>query len=387
MGFDGFTPRVIGAPRRVALTVGGTLGHVHGAIAIAQAYRRHVADADVRLIGPEEESAHGAVRESGFAFTSIPSAPIARQSVFGKLRGLARTATGVARARAELSAHGTQLVIGCGGYASAPTVLAARSLGLPTVLYEANVIPGLANRALRHFARRIYLGWPEARSAFSQLSCEVTGNPLLEELIQSAQRRQERGRLELLVLGGSQGSPFLDDQVPALAGALAAMGLQLRVQHQTGNGDTDGVRARYEAVAVEADVVRHFDDMATAYGGASFAVTCAGAMTLNELASFGVPALVVPLREAAGRHQDANASVFANATGCPVIAEDEWRTEQAARRVAALLTDRPRLQQMSQRVSALCQPEAAGRIVRDCEALLCASPSPSPVQTRRWQGR
>lgn len=373
MGFDGFTPKVASAPRRVALTVGGTLGHVHGAIAIAQAYKRQVDKAEIRLIGPREEATVEAVEQAGFPFIAIPSAPIARQGVLGKLEGLMKVACGVPRARRLLARSGTQLVVGCGGYASAPTVIAGHSLGIPTVLYEANVVPGLANRALRHFAHRVYLGWPEARETFAHLSCEVTGNPLLEGLRRAAHERSNaNGEVELLVLGGSQGSPFLDDNVPQLARALAAMGLRLRVQHQTGDGDPTNVRQRYEAASVEADVVRHFDDMARAYGDATFAVTCAGAMTLNELASFGLPALVVPLRQAAGRHQDANASVFASATGCPVIAEDEWRTESAAERIAALLGDGSRLTEMSRRMSALCQPEAGSRIVQGCEALLGA---------------
>ncbi len=361
--------------RRVAIVGGGTAGHVYPALAIAAAYQQAVPEVDLLFIGTPGGFEARLVPQRGYRIALVPGAPLYGVSLAGKLRAAVELVRGVTAARRLLRVHGTQLVIGLGGYASAGTLLAARSLGVRTVIHEANVLPGLTNRRLGRMVDRVYLGFDAATGVFPSGRCLVTGNPVRLEI--AALSREPRspppgtGRpRHVLVTGGSQGARFLNQRVPDLLRRVAERGVAIEVQHQLGEAESEPVAAVYTRARVGACVTRYIDDMAAAYRWADFAVTRAGAMTIAELAVAGLPALLVPLPTASDDHQTANARAFADAGGGWCVRESEWNADVLAQRIAAVLSDADAWAATSRAAGRLAAPDAARAIVADCEAMV-----------------
>jgi UDP-N-acetylglucosamine--N-acetylmuramyl-(pentapeptide) pyrophosphoryl-undecaprenol N-acetylglucosamine transferase len=358
--------------RSVAVAGGGTAGHVTSALAIMSAYQAGF-DAEVYFIGCQDGFETQLVPAGGFELHIIPGAPYARQSLFGKARALAALLQGTLTARRLLQARQTGLVIGLGGYASLGPVLAARILGIPAVIHEANVFPGLANRMIASLTDRVFLGWEQAGAAFRKSKTVVTGNPIRPAMASLANQPREQRRDNLrriLVTGGSAGSPFLNANVPMLLARVRDLGVAITIRHQTGDGEIERVRQTYERLGFDARIEAFIDDMAQAYCQADFVITAAGALTLAELALFGLPALLVPLTVAAQGHQIANAKIYAEQAGGAWVPEHDWDTEPVARLVATTLADFDGLSAQAQRLRRMATPDAAQMLVEECEALL-----------------
>jgi len=374
------------AARRVAIVGGGTAGHVYPALAVAAAYRQAVPEVDVLFIGAGDGFDARLVPRYGYRFHAVRGLPLYGVGVVAKLRAIQHVFAGTADARRVLRAHGTQLVIGFGGYATAGTMLAARRARLPTAIHEANVVAGLTNRLLGRCVERVYLGFDSAARAFPVRRTLVTGNPVRPELLalvdtqRHAPRPAERP-VRILVTGGSQGAQFLNRQVPPLLRQLRALGLRVDVRHQVGDWGADAVCVAYAQGGIEATVTAYIDDMAAAYGWADFAVTRAGAVTIAELGTAGLPALVVPLPTAAGDHQTANATAFAAAGGW-WVSEAAWSCAAEAERIAGLLRDPEAWMAASRRLRQLATPGAAAAVVADCEARLVRGQWPAVADVR-----
>lgn len=358
--------------RRAAIAGGGTAGHVISGLAIMQAYRESM-NADVYFIGCRGGFENELVPARGFALELLPGAPWARQDSRGKLRSLSELVSGIRHARALLRAKRTQLVIGLGGYASMGAVLAARSLGIPSVIHEANIHPGLANQVLRVCANRVLLGWEECSKSFAGSIAHVTGTPVLSEILAVGEYPAAGKPLRIVVLGGSTGSRFLNRKAAALLALLQRQGLSFSVLHQCGLHDSSAVRALYREAGVEADVQEYVRDIAAVYAQASFVITAAGGLTLAELAAIGLPSLLVPMREAANNHQIANARTFAGLTGGLWVEQEDWDAARLAPELCALLRDPAKLRAQARRIRNLARPHAAHDIVRLCEELIISN--------------
>ncbi len=356
--------------RHLALAAGGTAGHVTPALAVAAAYRARHPAARVTVIGSATGFERELIAAHGCEAAMLPAAPLRRTDRRGQLRALGELAAGIRRGRAALRGSGVQLVLGFGGYASAGAVLAARSLGLPTLVHEANVRPGLANRILFHLADGVLLGFPPRRETER---IRWTGTPIraaIAALHTQPRRPPARDRLHVLVCGGSQGSAFLNRRAPELAAALAGDGRTVEAWHQGGRHALADTARAYEAAGVAARCDAHIADMAEAYAWADVAVSSAGAATLAELAAVGLPALLVPLAAAADDHQAENAAAFAAASGVPWTRERDWDAAALARRLAALLDDLTAWQALVTRIRAAARIDAADRVVAACDRLL-----------------
>jgi UDP-N-acetylglucosamine--N-acetylmuramyl-(pentapeptide) pyrophosphoryl-undecaprenol N-acetylglucosamine transferase len=357
----------------VAVAGGGTAGHVTSALAIMAAYQA-ACDADVYFIGCQGGFETRLVPAAGFQLAIIPGAPYARQNLYGKLASLVALVRGTLAARRLLKARRTELVIGLGGYASLGPVLAARSLGIRLAIHEANVFPGLANRVIGSLSQRVFVGWEQTNSAFRRSKIVVTGNPVRPGIARIANQPREnsaRGAVRrILVMGGSGGSPFLNDNVPGLLARVRDLGVPIAVRHQTGEGGTERLIRDYQQRNIQARVDEFIDNMAEAYCETDYVITTAGALTLAELAMFGLPAFLVPLAAAANDHQMANAETFAKHAGGAWVSESAWDGELLANQMAATLGDSEALSAQSRRLRDMAKPNAAHALVEECEALL-----------------
>jgi UDP-N-acetylglucosamine--N-acetylmuramyl-(pentapeptide) pyrophosphoryl-undecaprenol N-acetylglucosamine transferase len=203
----------------------------------------------------------------------------------------------------------------------------------------------------------------------------VTGNPIRPAIAAlAAEERKaphsENRPLHLLVTGGSLGATFLNQRVPDLLQKVVDRGLSLEVRHQVGGFAVEHVRAAYARAKIAAVVSSYIDDMVEAYRWADLAIARAGAGTIAELAVSGLPALLVPLPNAPGNHQVANARAFTAIGGGWSVEEKDWRAEAPIDRLTNILRDETVWTAASRRARQFATPHATRTIVADCEALL-----------------
>ena len=360
-------------PRRLLIVVGPTAGHVYPALAIAEAWRALDPGVEVRFAGALDGPAERLLATRGLRLEPVSGSQLVNIGVRGKLAAVPRVVAGLAQARRFLRAHGTRLVLGLGGYASGAVLLAARTLGAGVAIHEANVVPGVANRLLAPFVHRIYLGFAASASAFPARKRVVTGHPVRADIAALAAERRaapDRARpARVLVLSSTRGESFLAERVPPLLAEVERRGLVVEALHQTGGVAPGEVAHAYRRAGVKATVAPYLDEIAGAYRWADFVIARSGAGTIAEIAAAGVPALLVPLGDASGDHQAPNAAAVAAAGAGLAVREAEWRGETLGARVAALL-EAPAWTAASRAARALAMPDAAARIVADCETLM-----------------
>jgi len=370
----GGSARALNLPRRVVLAAGGTAGHVYPALAIADAYRRAVAPLEVLFFGTADGFEARLVPRSGFPFSVVRCSPMVGENLLGKARTVGNLGGAFLRARKLLRATRAELVIGLGGYPSVPVLLAARSLGLRTAIHECNAEAGLANKLLGRIVDRVYLGFEAAAAQFRSQGTLVIGNPVRPDVALLAEDKRSPPSRErpvrILVTGGSQGSAFLNRHAPALLRRLSDNGFTLEMRHQAGEDEVEAVRGAYERAGLRASVTSFVDDIASAYRWADFAITCAGAATLSELAIVALPALLVPLSSAARNHQVSNAATFASAAGSCWVNEEAWRPDALVPKIATLLRHQGLWLAASARLRQAAKPHAGRTLVADCEAAM-----------------
>ncbi|RMF45876.1 MAG: undecaprenyldiphospho-muramoylpentapeptide beta-N-acetylglucosaminyltransferase, partial [Deltaproteobacteria bacterium] len=260
------------------------------------------------------------------------------------------------------------LVVGVGGYASGPALLAAKSKRLPVVIHEQNARPGLTNRLLGKLADRICLTYPESGDWFGRRTV-VTGNPVRNELTRHLPMPE--GDPVLLVFGGSRGARALNEGRLAALEHMRDWKQRLTIVHQTGTDDVERVRAGYhEAGWRNVEVVPFISDMAAAYARAHLVLCRAGATTIAELTACGRPALLVPYPYAAADHQTVNARALAERGAALMLPQSEMNAGRLASLLTGLLGDRQRLLDMAGAAHALGCPDAADRILDECRTLV-----------------
>jgi UDP-N-acetylglucosamine--N-acetylmuramyl-(pentapeptide) pyrophosphoryl-undecaprenol N-acetylglucosamine transferase len=359
--------------RRIALVVGDTWGHFYPALAVAEAFRRRAGDTDVVFFGPRGLGAELAAR-GGFRYRAVSGSPIARAGLTARVAAVGRTLAGVGQARRALRTLGTDLVMGFGGYASGPVVLAAGTLGVRAVIHEANVRPGLANRLLARVADRVYLNHAAAGRCFPPQRLRVTGWPVRADVRALADLpRDPPGRARparIVVCSGSRGGTFLAREVPGVLARLVADGRALEVQHQSGDAAPAVISDAYARAGIVARVSPFIDDLPACYRWADLVIARAGAGTLAELAVAGLPSLLVPLADAAEDHQRDNAALFGAQGAALWTSERDWDAAALAARLAQVLGDPLTWSTLSAAARQLAVPDAADTVVDDCERLM-----------------
>jgi UDP-N-acetylglucosamine--N-acetylmuramyl-(pentapeptide) pyrophosphoryl-undecaprenol N-acetylglucosamine transferase len=362
-----------GSARRLLIVVGPTAGHVYPALAIAEAWRARDPAIDVCFAGSLDGPAGRLLAARGVRLSPVSGSPLVNVGLGGKLTAVSQVLRGIVQARRLLSAHGTRLVLGLGGYASGAVLLAGRALGARVAIHEANVVPGVANRLLAPLAHRVYLGSAAAAGVFPARKRVVTGHPVRGDIAALATEPRVAPHpdrsVRVLVLSSTRGAPFLAARVPGLLGALQARGVVAEVLHQSGEMAPAQVAHAYRLAGVKATVAPYLDEIASAYRWADLLIARSGAGTIAEAAAAGVPALLVPLADAAGDHQAANAAAVAAAGAGLAAREGEWRTEPLAARIASLL-EAPAYAAAARAARRLAVPAAADHIVADCETLM-----------------
>lgn len=371
------TPEVTAADKKasrplsaIVIAGGGTGGHVFPGIAIGDEVKLRNPEARVVFVGTERGLEHKLVPQAGHELFTINVSRLKGGGLWAKVKGLFRLPIAIFQSWRILRKVKPEVVIGVGGYASGPALLAAWMTFRKTAIQEQNATPGMTNRFLGKLVKRVFAGLPTDR--FSKKKLVLTGNPIRHTIAKRLENRdiQKAGAgLRVLVFGGSQGATFLNERVPSLLAALARSGGPLTITHQTGERDLDTTRARYLELGLAADVVPFIQDMASAYAQNDLAICRAGALTIAELTAVGLPSVLVPFPFAADNHQEANARVLEAAGAGLVATQASWDEAGLVLRLGKLATDRQALLTMAEAARSLGRVHAVSTIVDHLEGL------------------
>lgn len=353
---------------RLLIAGGGTGGHLYPGIAVARAWLGKGPDHQVLFVGTARGIEARVLPREGLPLETISAAGVLGRSFGRQLEAAAMLVWGLAQSLGLVGRFRPNVVLGVGGYASAPAVVASWMRRRPIVLLEQNIVPGLANRLLARLARRVAVSLPGAAPHFPSGKVVETGLPLRPEFAEVPARGVDfwEGPLRVLIFGGSQGAHAINravvEALPHLGEALGGM----RFVHQTGEADFEEVRAAYAESGAQAEVVPFLYDMAERYRWAHLAVARAGAVTVSELVASCVPAFLVPLPTATHGHQEANARYLEENGAARMILQRDLAGEGLAAGLRELEGNRAALAEMSRRAGALRRQGASEAVAALC---------------------
>jgi len=348
---------------------GGTGGHLFPALAVAGELRRRRPGAAIVFIGGTRGLETRLVPQAGFPLRTLQVRGLKGTNLRGRILAGGAAAFAVLRCLVWFISRRPGLVVGAGGYASGPAVLAAWLLRVPTMLMEQNHFPGATNRWLAPRADAVCVPSEAAKSRLRGIGL-VTGNPVRPEFT-AIGPPPNAARMALLVFGGSRGARSINRAMVAALPQLAAMTPPPRIVHQTGPEEHADVARGYAGYpGLNADVRPFLDDMPQQLADADLVVCRAGATTLAELAAAGRPAILVPFPFAADDHQRANAEAVRDAEAAVVIEDRDFDGVRCAAEIATLANDRSLSLRMAEASRTLARPDATARICGVAEILL-----------------
>ena len=362
---------------------GGTAGHVVPGLAVAEALVERGHDrASVHYVGSERGVERTMVPAAGFSLTVLPGRGIQRRLTFANVAAVAGLLRAIARAVRLVRHERPAVLLALGGYASVPAALAAALWRVPIVVAEQNAVPGAANRLVARLAKASAVSFPNTDLP----RAVVTGNPVRREVrmlsaagVRSDARASvglegEDDRVLIVAFGGSLGARRINDAILALADTWQARD-DVALRHVIGDRDWAGSAERVSALrdelarrrrahepALRYDAVRYEHDMPTVYAAADLIVCRSGASTVAELAVAGVPSVLVPLPNAPGDHQTANARAMVAAGGATLLADSQATPERVGETLDILVRDRGSRDNMANGARSLARPDAAERV-------------------------
>ena len=344
---------------RAILAGGGTGGHVIPALAIANQLKSSY-NAELLFIGTARGIENRLVPAAGFSLQLVRVGALNNVSLTTRLKTVFDLPRAVWDAGRMLNEFAPDVVIGVGGYASGPAMLAAIVKHIPTLAFEPNVVPGFANRLVARFVSAAAVHFEETAEYFRH--AEVTGVPVRPAFFEIAGKPRPAGPPTVLVFGGSQGAHALNVAMLRSVPALRQQAPGVHIIHQTGERDYNDAVAFYRNSNDTAEVSRFIEDMPAAFARADLVVCRSGASTVAEVAAAGKPAIFVPFPRAADDHQRVNAEAFAGSGAAVVVEESKLDGVWLAETIAALLCDPARLARMSAAARSLAHPNAASDI-------------------------
>jgi len=343
---------------------GGTGGHIYPALSIAQAIMAKEPDAQILFVGALGRMEMERVPKAGFPIVGLPVRGLDRKRPWRNFGVICDFVKARNRCKKLINRFRPHVVVGVGGYASAPMLKAAQVAGVPTVVQEQNSYAGVTNKMLAQRAQVIDVAYEGMERFFPSDRIVLSGNPIREEIITSQlsveQARTALGfepdRPLLLVVGGSLGARTINQAMQANIQALASLGLS--VLWQTGKNWPEVDAA---SLPQGCKVVRFVEQMATAYRAATLVVARAGACTISELQNLGLPSILIPSPNVAEDHQRHNAEALANRDAARMIL-DKDALAQLYPTVKEILSDPTKLDTLGKNASRMALRGSAGLI-------------------------
>ena len=364
---------------RIIVSGGGTGGHIYPAVTIANQIKEKQPDAEIIFVGTREGLEREIVPRYGYPIEFIEVAGFQRKLSLDTIKSAFKLLAGLVDAMKLIRSIKPDLVVGTGGYVCGPVLFLAALQGIPACIQEQNAMPGVTNKILAHFVKKVFLGYQEAGKYFGGNSEKIfTGNPIRKEILEVSRATAiEKFKLDpakktILVSGGSRGARSINDAMALVETSLAGRS-DVQVIHITGETGYEKFIGQVEKKVLMSDnikVFRYMHDMPMALAAADLAIFRSGAIGLAELMARGIPSILVPYPYATANHQEHNARAVEGAGGAVVILDKELTGEILLKQIESLLADESKLQKMKDAAKALGRPEAAEDIARKVLALL-----------------
>lgn len=354
---------------RLIMAGGGTGGHLFPGLAVAREFQRRDAMTEILFVGTERGIESRVLPREGFPLETIPVRGIKGRGLRGFLQALVGIPASFFRSLGIIGRFRPECIIGLGGYASGPFLVAGKARGIRCAVMEQNMRPGFTNRILGWMVDRIFTSYEESAAYFPRKRVVETGNPVRWQALPEIKRRE---KFTLLVFGGSAGAHKINLCVVEALQRLRDLTTEFRVIHQTGEADFASIKAAYGSLPFEAEVLAFVERMDEAYARADLVICRAGATTVAEITAFGKAAILIPYPYAAYDHQRFHAQALKERGAAEMILDRELRGEKLAERIRSLYLDRDRLETMGETARKLGKPEAAKKIVDECYVLVKA---------------
>jgi UDP-N-acetylglucosamine--N-acetylmuramyl-(pentapeptide) pyrophosphoryl-undecaprenol N-acetylglucosamine transferase len=351
---------------RVAFAGGGSGGHLYPQVAVAGEIRAASPETEIFFVSTRGSIEERLIPKAGYEVVLIPSGKLKGQGPIGLAKTLISLFRSVFVCLGILLNRRPDLIFSAGGYAGAPFLLLGALLGVRCEILEQNRMPGLANRWMAKFCRKIYVNFAASQVLFPGKEVAVVGHPCRPEIEKArwpeAERlsRAQANPFKIFVFGGSQGAVGINRLLTAAAPFWRD--LELEILHQTGEGDFDRVVKDYQLAGFSRVRIEKFIfEMAAAFHDCHLVICRAGASSLAELAAAGKAALLIPL-VSKDRHQEFNATEMEVIGASITRLQGSLTGETLAGAVKELYTDRQKILDLAERISALHHPEAAHKI-------------------------
>lgn len=361
---------------RCVIAGGGTGGHLFPGIAVAEAFVEKEKGNTVLFIGTEKGIESRVLAGGRFPLKMIHAQPLKGMSLLRKGKSLWALPTAIMESYSVLRDFQPQVVLGVGGYASGPAIVAAFLLRMRRAIHEQNMVPGMTNRLLKRFSEQVFVSFEESTAYFPKGRTRVTGMPVRREFLLRFSEDQlkfkdtKKDRFNLLIFGGSAGAHRINQAMIEALGWLDQIKPFLSIVHQTGREDVDSVSARYRSNGFEARVSPFFDDMARQYLVSDLVVCRSGASTIAELAICAKPAILVPYPYAAHQHQLMNAQKLVEHGAAMMIRDQELSGASLGQAILHLYHHPADREKLEEAIRSLARPRAAEEIVDRCYAMV-----------------
>lgn len=364
---------------KVILSGGGTGGHIYPALTIADQIKKLAPEAEISFVGTQQGLEKDIIPRYGYPLKFIEVAGFKRSLSLDTLRSACKLFSGLYDAYQIIKKEKPDLVIGTGGYVCGPIVFMAALKGIPTCIQEQNAMPGVTNKILSRYVRKVFLGYKEAGKYFQgKAELVYTGNPIRTEILEHERQAaiKELGldpeKKTILVSGGSRGARSINNAM--LEAELALSGRnEVQVLHATGDVNYEQYMAEITkrgGVGENIIIKPYLHNMPVALAAADLAVFRAGAIGLAELMAKGVPSVLIPYPYATANHQEFNARAVEAKGAAQVILDKELNGERILEAIEHLLLHTKDLEKMQAAAKALGKPQAAETIAGEALALI-----------------
>jgi UDP-N-acetylglucosamine--N-acetylmuramyl-(pentapeptide) pyrophosphoryl-undecaprenol N-acetylglucosamine transferase len=351
---------------RVILAGGGTGGHLFPGVAVAREFQRRDAMTKILFVGTDRGIETRVLPREGFALETITVKGLKGRGFRGVWDALYGIPAGVLQSLGVVKRFRPDCIVGLGGSASGPLLVAGKLRGIRCAIMEQNLQPGFTNKMLARFVDKIFTSYRESASYLPSEKVLETGNPVRWQRLPDAPKGD---KFTLLIFGGSAGAHRVNMAVLDGLKQMTDLASQLRIIHQTGAADFPAISKAYQALPFEAEALPFIEKMDDAYARADLVLCRAGATTVAELTAFGKAAILIPYPYAIYDHQRWNAQALADKGAAEMILDHELNGAALAVRLRAYVADQKKIELMARAALAMGRPEAAARIVDECYAL------------------
>ncbi|MFT9847967.1 undecaprenyldiphospho-muramoylpentapeptide beta-N-acetylglucosaminyltransferase [Aneurinibacillus sp. REN35] len=361
----------------IVISGGGTGGHIYPALALIKEIKRQEPDSRVLYIGTEKGLEADLVPKEGIAFESVYITGFKRSLSFDNVKTIARFLKATSRAKRLIRDFQPDVVVGTGGYVCGPVVYAASSLGIPTLVHEQNVIPGLTNKFLSRYTSRVAVTFSGSASYFPKEKTVVTGNPRATEVALAdgvaglASLKVPANKKYVLIVGGSRGARAINEAVIEMVSELSKH-TAYHFIYVTGEVHYDKTMEAIREKGTMPDnlTVRPFIyNMPEVLAGIDLIVNRAGASFLAEITALGLPSILIPSPYVTNNHQEKNARWLEEQGAARVILEPQLTGTSLLGEIDAVLRDEKRIQTMQDAAKKLGQPDAATRVYEELKTI------------------